>query len=86
MNIFTREAVALIYERSRGIPRTISVMCDNALISGFALGRWPVDEDILLEVCRDFDFSPSSSIAAHKSPHLALVLSDAADAESSASS
>jgi general secretion pathway protein A len=84
VNIFTREAVALIYERSRGIPRTISVMCDNALISGFALDRWPVDEDIVLEVCRDFDLSGPSSISSHK-PHLALVLSDAGDAESSAS-
>ena len=38
-NIFTREAVTLIHEYSRGLPRTISVMCDNALMSGFALDR-----------------------------------------------
>ena len=53
--LFTREAVILIHERSRGIPRTISVMCDNALLSGFALGRQPVDREIVLEVSRDFD-------------------------------
>ncbi len=34
--IFTRDAVVTIHERSRGIPRTISVICDNALVSGFA--------------------------------------------------
>ena len=34
--IFTREAVMLIHERSRGIPRTISVIADNALLTGFA--------------------------------------------------
>ena len=45
----------LIHERSRGIPRTISVICDNALLSGFALGRQPVDREIVLEVSRDFD-------------------------------
>ena len=50
--LFTREAVMLIHERSRGIPRTISVMCDNALLSGFALGRQPVDREIVLEVSR----------------------------------
>src|SRR4030095_3157548 len=83
VNIFTREAVALIYERSRGIPRTISVMCDNALISGFALDQWPVDEDIVLEVCRDFDFAATAPVSSHKPPHLALVLSDAGEAESS---
>ena len=33
-NIFTRQAVTLIHEYSRGLPRTISVMCDNALMSG----------------------------------------------------
>jgi len=44
----------VIHEHSRGIPRTISVMCDHALVSGFALGRQPVDREILLEVSRDF--------------------------------
>src|SRR5262245_2839974 len=53
--LFTREAVQLIHEFSRGIPRTISVMCDNALLGGMALGRQPVDREIVNEVCRDFD-------------------------------
>ena len=52
--LFTRQAVMVVHERSRGIPRTISVMCDNAMVSGFALGRQPVDREILLEVSRDF--------------------------------
>jgi type II secretory pathway predicted ATPase ExeA len=53
--LFTREAVMLIHEYSRGIPRTISVMCDNALLGGMALGRRPVDREVVTEVCRDFD-------------------------------
>jgi len=52
--LFTRQAVAVIHEYSRGIPRTISVMCDNALVTGFAMGRQPVDRAILLEVSKDF--------------------------------
>lgn len=84
-NIFTREAVALIYERSRGVPRIISVMCDNALISGFALAQWPVDEDIVQEVCRDFDFAAAVSASPHKPSHLALVLAEPGEAESSVS-
>jgi general secretion pathway protein A len=55
--LFTREAVITIHERSQGIPRVISVLCHNALISAFALGRKPVATDIVLEVCRDFDLS-----------------------------
>jgi general secretion pathway protein A len=38
-----------------GIPRTISVICDNALVTGFALDWRPVDRDVILEVCRDLD-------------------------------
>jgi general secretion pathway protein A len=53
--LFSREAVVLIHERSGGIPRTISVICDNALLTGFALGRQPVDSGVILEVARDFD-------------------------------
>jgi hypothetical protein len=53
--LFTREAVTLIYEYSRGVPRTISVMCDNALMSGFAADRTPIDGEMVREVCRDFD-------------------------------
>jgi general secretion pathway protein A len=53
--LFTRQAVVLIHERSGGIPRSISVMCDNALLTGFGLGRQPVDSEVVLEVAHDFD-------------------------------
>lgn len=52
--LFTRESVSLIHECSGGIPRTISVICDNALVSGFALDRRPVDRSVVLEVCNEF--------------------------------
>ena len=55
--VFTREAVTLIHERSRGIPRTISVICDNALLTGFAIGQRPINSATVREVCRDFDLS-----------------------------
>jgi hypothetical protein len=50
--------VETIHARSSGIPRTISVICDNALIAGFAADRRPVDRAIVLEVCRELDFGP----------------------------
>ncbi|HEY3383883.1 MAG TPA: AAA family ATPase [Vicinamibacterales bacterium] len=68
--IFSREAVHLIYERSRGIPRTISVICDNTLLSGFAQGVKPVGSHIVLEVCRDFRLPPRK-VAALGSPSTA---------------
>ena len=90
-NIFTRQAVTLIHEFSRGLPRTISVMCDNALMSGFALDQRPVDGDIVLEVCRDFDLGGGAAAAAapvaapQKASHLALVAPEQREPEIAAS-
>jgi general secretion pathway protein A len=53
--VFTREAVGVMHRRARGIPRTISVIADNALLTAFALGKRPVTTEIVLEVCREFD-------------------------------
>jgi general secretion pathway protein A len=63
-NIFTREAVTLIHEYSLGLPRTISVICDNALTSGFALDQRPVDGHLVLEICQDFDLKVAAAAAA----------------------
>lgn len=65
--IFTAEAIALVHERSGGIPRTMSVICDNALVTGFALDRRPVDAAVIAEVCRDFDFTPPPAPAGEAS-------------------
>jgi type II secretory pathway predicted ATPase ExeA len=62
-SIFTREAVQEIYQRSGGIPRTINVICDNALVSGFALDRATISQDIVHEVCRDFDLAEGTNDA-----------------------
>ena len=67
LRLFSRQAITLIHERSRGVPRTISVICDNALLSGFALGAHPVTREIVAEVCRDFDLG---EVAARNKPVL----------------
>jgi type II secretory pathway predicted ATPase ExeA len=56
-DVFTREAVMLIHEYSRGIPRTINVLADNALVSGFAAQQRPVKTAVVRDVCIDFDIS-----------------------------
>ena len=38
-------------------------MCDNALMSGFALDEPRIDGRIVREVCRDFDLRPSAAKA-----------------------
>jgi type II secretory pathway predicted ATPase ExeA len=59
--IFTREAVILIHERARGIPRTVSVIADNALLTGFAVQQPLVNSAIVREVCRDLDLEGTAS-------------------------
>ena len=71
--IFTRDAVMTIHERSRGIPRSISVICDNALLSGFAADQRPVGRDIVLEVCNDFDLHPAEQAPVMQAPAPAII-------------
>jgi type II secretory pathway predicted ATPase ExeA len=60
-SIFTRDAVLAVHDASRGIPRTISVICDNALLAGFAEGIRPVGADLVEEVCADLDLAASAA-------------------------
>lgn len=61
--LFTRDAVIAIFDASRGIPRTISVICDNALMAGFAADERPVGRETVEEVCRNFDLAFESHTA-----------------------
>jgi general secretion pathway protein A len=61
--VFTREAVVSLYEHGRGIPRSINVLADNTLVTGFAAQQRPVTSQTVLEVCRDFDLEPEPTEA-----------------------
>jgi general secretion pathway protein A len=63
--VFTSEAVELIHERAHGIPRSVSVIADNALLGGFAAGERPVGIEQVREVCRDFDLVDSNAESHH---------------------
>jgi len=53
--LFDAEVVSLIARLSSGIPRVVNNICDNVLISCFALGRKTADRSIVLEVAEDLD-------------------------------
>jgi general secretion pathway protein A len=53
--IFTPQAVEMIYRYSSGVARTINVICDNALLAGFATDAKPIGPTVIEEVARDFD-------------------------------
>ena len=61
--VFTREAVTRIHKASGGVPRLISVLADNALLTGFAAQHRPVTSEMVREVCRDFDLRAADEFA-----------------------
>jgi len=51
--IFTEKAIKEIYLKSGGIPRLINILCDNALLNGYALDQKVVNEKSVREVAKD---------------------------------
>ncbi|WP_024539532.1 ExeA family protein [Comamonas badia] len=51
--LFTKAAVILIAEASKGIPRSINILCDMALVYGFGGGCTTIDSALVGEVLAD---------------------------------
>jgi type II secretory pathway predicted ATPase ExeA/protein involved in polysaccharide export with SLBB domain len=54
-DIFTQEAVLAIHDATGGLPRTVNVLCENALIGGFAAEMRPVSRRLVKEIAREFE-------------------------------
>jgi general secretion pathway protein A len=56
------ELLEEIYKRARGIPRVINLICDNLLVTAFAMERKACTVEMLDEVCQDLRLEwPGSS-------------------------
>ena len=53
--IFTEEALRLIYQYSKGIPRLINTVCDNALLEGYLFKSNIIDNLTIKTVAVDLD-------------------------------
>lgn len=58
--IFTEKAIKEVYKQSGGIPRLINIICDNALLNGYALDQEMVDEKSVREVSDDLKIRPKN--------------------------
>src|SRR5262245_4535577 len=58
--IFTANALESIHSYSSGIPRIVNVLCDNALLAGYALGRKEIDTGIIWEVAEDLGITTNA--------------------------
>jgi general secretion pathway protein A len=52
--VFTLAAMERIVREAKGVPRTINILCDNALITGFGYEQKPVGLKTVNEVISDF--------------------------------
>jgi len=52
-DLFTDDACKLIADTSRGIPRTINILCDTALVYGFAAGATKITAEIVDKVIQN---------------------------------
>lgn len=51
--LFTTQAIHKIYKHAKGIPRTINLICDAALVYGFADGLREIDAAVIEKVIQD---------------------------------
>jgi len=53
LKLFSRDAEERVYHFSRGVPRLVNVVCDNALVIGYALGKKRIGADLIDEAAAD---------------------------------
>ena len=59
--LFTVKALDIIVNYSGGIPRKINMLCDNALLIAFGLGKKKINEEIVAEAISDLSWMPAPS-------------------------
>jgi general secretion pathway protein A len=70
--IFSAPAVEAVFQHSRGIPRLINTICENALLAGYAMHAATITSEIIDGVARDLRLGvvvvdPKNSSAARQS-------------------
>jgi len=58
LSLFDGGAVKAIYKYSKGIPRLINIVCDNALITGFSEDLTRIKKPVIQEAIRDLEGLP----------------------------
>jgi general secretion pathway protein A len=56
---FTPNALYLIWKYSDGVPRTINVICDNALLAAYAMQQKKINADMVNEIAEDLRLNSS---------------------------
>lgn len=73
LSIFDKGAIKEIYSYSKGIPRLINIVCDNALLTGFSLEENRIGKSIIRDVIKELE-GPAKSGRRILWPVLLLIL------------
>ncbi len=57
-NVFTPDAIDLIFQCSEGIPRNINNICDNAMLTAYSAGELIIGRKIIEDVAENLDLLP----------------------------
>ena len=64
--LFQRDAIQKIGPYSKGIPRLVNIICDNALLSAYARSQKTVSAEIIEEVSRDLRLGSEAQVTQAK--------------------
>jgi general secretion pathway protein A len=76
--LFNRKALQLIWQHSEGIPRKINILCENALLNAYAMGRKKIKAQVVEEAIDDLNFGKSNYNGNGGKPPFRLMQSKAA--------
>lgn len=62
-SVFSAEAVEAIHSYSRGIPRIVNLLCENALINAYVEQRRPISAVLIEEAARELQFDEWKPVA-----------------------
>jgi general secretion pathway protein A len=65
--LFSTQTIAAVYRHSRGLPRLINTICDNALMTAYARQLPSVTLDVIGDVAKEFRLDVACSPEAEKS-------------------
>jgi general secretion pathway protein A len=60
--LFKRSGIRTIWETTGGVPRLVNVVCDSALLLGYARGWTTLGRGAILEVARDLDLPATAPL------------------------
>lgn len=61
--IFTPEAITTVHHYTKGVPRLINTVCDNAIFEGFLIQQKPLTKELIDQVALTLDLKYEEDIA-----------------------